>query len=210
MTRSGWQSCTTRSGRGRSRSAWVPRSDQPRVGRQAVEHQRLGRAREQGLAAVAEIAQPRGAVDGRAGVVAFIAQLDLAGVHADPQPDRRQRRALHVQRRRQRIGCAGECRDEAVALALLDRAHAVVGGDDGRHDVVEPSDARLSSPSGWVSHSRVEPSTSANSNVTVPVGKRPLTPSSLQSTSGVSARGSISLMLASMRPHKPQNISTNA
>jgi hypothetical protein len=44
--------------------------------------------------------------------------------------------------------------------------------------------------SGWVSHSRVEPSTSANSNVTVPVGKRPLTPSSLQS---------ISLMLASMR-----------
>src|ERR1700730_7750699 len=54
--------------------------------------------------------------------------------------------------------------------------------------------------SGWVSQSRVEPSTSASSNVTVPVGKRPLTPSSLQSTSGISARGSISLMLASMRP----------
>ena len=52
--------------------------------------------------------------------------------------------------------------------------------------------------SGWVSHSRVEPSTSANSNVTVPVGNSPLTPSSLQSTSGISARGSISLMLASM------------
>src|ERR1700733_1899833 len=53
--------------------------------------------------------------------------------------------------------------------------------------------------SGWVSQSRVEPSTSANSNVTVPVGNRPLTSSSLQSTSGVSARGSISLMLASMQ-----------
>src|SRR6201987_964464 len=54
--------------------------------------------------------------------------------------------------------------------------------------------------SGWVSHSRVEPSTSANSNVTVPVGNNPLTSSSLQSIRGVSARGSISLMLASMRP----------
>src|SRR5580693_2484760 len=64
--------------------------------------------------------------------------------------------------------------------------------------------------SGWVSQSRVEPSTSASSNVTVPVGNSPLTPSSLQSTSGRSARGSISLMLASMRPHPPQNISTNA
>ena len=53
--------------------------------------------------------------------------------------------------------------------------------------------------SGWVSHSRVEPSTSANSSVTVPVGKSPLTPRSLQSTSGASARGSISLMLTSMR-----------
>ena len=51
---------------------------------------------------------------------------------------------------------------------------------------------------GWVSQSLVEPSTSANSNVTVPVGNSPLTLSSLQSTSGVSARGSISLMLASM------------
>src|SRR5271166_6223520 len=54
--------------------------------------------------------------------------------------------------------------------------------------------------SGWASHSRVEPSTSANSNVTVPVCNRPLTSSWLQSIRGVSARGSISLMLASMRP----------
>jgi hypothetical protein len=49
-----------------------------------------------------------------------------------------------------------------------------------------------------VSQSRVEPSTSARSSVTVPVGRSPLTPSSLQFTSAVS-HGSISLLLASMR-----------
>src|SRR5262249_44127610 len=43
---------------------------------------------------------------------------------------------------------------------------------------------------GWLSHKRVDPSTSARSNVTVPVGS-PLTPSSLHS---------IALMLTSMRP----------
>src|SRR6516225_8028208 len=51
--------------------------------------------------------------------------------------------------------------------------------------------------SGSVCHSRVEPSTSAKSNVTVPVGSS-LTPRSLQ-FNGVSARGSVPLMLASMR-----------
>src|SRR6516164_983843 len=40
--------------------------------------------------------------------------------------------------------------------------------------------------SGWVCHSRVELSTSAKSSVTVPVGRSPLTPSSLQ-FNGVSA-----------------------
>ena len=76
---------------------------QPRVGREPVEDHRFRRAGEQGLAAVAEIAQSRGAVDGGAGVVAFVAQLDFAGVQADPQPDRRQWRALHFQRRGQRV-----------------------------------------------------------------------------------------------------------
>jgi hypothetical protein len=65
-------------------------------------------------------------------------------------------------------------------------------------------------PTDERSHSRVEPSTSANSSVTVPVGKSPLTPRSLQSTNGPSARGSISLMLASMQPPGRQNISENA
>ena len=65
--------------------------------------------------------------------------------------------------------------------------------------LIEPCERGRHLARAGVSHSRVEPSTSANSNVTVPVGNRPLTPSSLQSTSGVSTRGSISLMLASMR-----------
>ena len=173
---------------------------QPHTVGEPVDHQLLGRARQHRLAAVGQIAQPRGAVDRRAGVVTLIAQLHLAGVHPDAQPDRGQRRPLQLQRSRHRIGGAGERRHEAVALALLDRAHPVMGGDDIRHRPGSDARSRRSSRSGWVSHSRVEPSTSANSSVTVPVGKSPLTPRSLQSTSGASARGSISLMLASMRP----------
>ena len=59
--------------------------------------------------------------------------------------------------------------------------------------------------SGCVCHSRVEPSTSASSNVTVPVGSS-LTPKSLQFNGGVSAR---SLMLASVRSPEAANISEN-
>ena len=51
----------------------------------------------------------------------------------------------------------------------------------------------------WFSHSRVDPSTSASSSVTVPLGSGSLTPRSLQFTSGVSPRRSFWLMLASMR-----------
>jgi hypothetical protein len=63
---------------------------------------------------------------------------------------------------------------------------------------------------GCASQSRVEPSTSARTNVTVPVGKSPLTLSSLQSTRGVSVRGSNSLMLVSMRLPQTGNIGENA
>lgn len=41
--------------------------------------------------------------------------------------------------------------------------------------------------SGRVSHSRVEPSTSASSNVTVPVGSNSTTPKSSQVSGGISA-----------------------
>ena len=60
-----------------------------------------------------------------------------------------------------------------------------------------------SSASGSDSHSRVDPSISASSSVTVPVGSS-LTPRSLQFN--VSARGSGPLMLASMRSPETANI----
>ena len=110
LRRSGWHSCTTRSGRGRSRSGWVPRSvSQASAGSWSTTRS-LGRARQHGLAAVGQIAQPRGAVDRRADVVALVAQLHLAGVHADAQPDRRQRRPLQLQRARHRVGWRGRTR----------------------------------------------------------------------------------------------------
>ncbi|BBY39214.1 hypothetical protein MMAN_33480 [Mycobacterium mantenii] len=55
---------------------------QPGIGRQPVDHQRLGGTGQYGLPAVREVAQPRGSVDGGPGVVAGVAQLDLPGVHA--------------------------------------------------------------------------------------------------------------------------------
>ena len=64
----------------------------------AIDDQILSRARQHGLATVGQIAQPRGAVDRRTDVIAFVAQLHLAGVHADAQPDRGQRRPLQLQR----------------------------------------------------------------------------------------------------------------
>ena len=63
--------------------------------------------------------------------------------------------------------------------------------------------------SGCVCHRPVEPSTSASSSVTVPVGSS-LTPRSLQFTDGMSARGSDLLMLASMRAGDRRNISGSA
>ena len=74
-----------------------------------------------------------------------------------------------------------------------------------RHPVKARSSRATASviSSGSVSHSRVDPSTSASSSVTVPVGSS-LTPRSLQFT--VSTRGSGPLMLASMWPSEVANI----
>ena len=55
-----------------------------------VDDKRFRRAREHRLAAVGKVAEPGGAVDRRSDVVAFIAQLHVAGVQADAQLDRRQ------------------------------------------------------------------------------------------------------------------------
>jgi hypothetical protein len=69
---------------------------------------------------------------------------------------------------------------------------SIVGGEHATRDDI----AAAFIVSGWVSHRRVEPSTSASSNVTVPVG------SSLMSSMSEMSEGSlqlVSLMLASMR-----------
>ena len=99
------------------------------VGKLVLDHF-LGRGRDDGLAAVCQVAQPSGLVDRRARVVALVAQLHVAGVHPDPQLDRRQIRPLQLQRACHRIAGPGERGDEAVAFALFDRAHAVVLGDE--------------------------------------------------------------------------------
>ena len=90
-----------------------------------------------------EIAQPCGAVDRRADVVSFVAQLHVAGVHADAQLDRRQRRTLQLQCACHRVGRAGERDDETVTLALLDRPHTTVGCDSFGQGVVEAFDGGL-------------------------------------------------------------------
>ena len=85
-----------------------------------------------------QIPQPGRAVDRRAGVVTLIAQLHLTGMHPNAQPDRSQRRPLQLHRGRHRIRSTGERRHKTVALTLLDRAHAVMGGDDVTDHLVEP------------------------------------------------------------------------
>jgi hypothetical protein len=53
--------------------------------------------------------------------------LYVAGVQADAEFDQCQRRALQVECAGHRVGGPGERDDEAVAFALLDGPHAVVG-----------------------------------------------------------------------------------
>ena len=107
------------------------------VRRELVDDKRFRRTRQHRLAAVREVAQPGGAVDRRADVVAFVAQVHVAGVHADAQLDRCQRRPLQLQCACHGVGGAGERDDEAVALALLDGPHTVVSGDSIGQYLVE-------------------------------------------------------------------------
>jgi hypothetical protein len=89
--------------------------NQPGAGWKIVGDDFLGRAGEHRLAAVGQIAQARSAVNGRSDVVAFVTQLDLAGVQTDPQPDRRQGCQLQIKGTRDRVAAAVERYDQAVA-----------------------------------------------------------------------------------------------
>ena len=154
---------------------------QPRVGRQPVDNQISGGARQHGLAAVRQIAQVCGPVDGRTDVVALVAQPHLPGMHADTQPDRGQRCALQLQRTRHRVAGTRERDHEVIALALFDGR--TPSWTAMMSHTVRSSRAMAAVISfGWVCHSLVEPSTSASSNVTVPVGTARSRPDRLGST----------------------------
>ena len=175
---------------------------QPRIGREPVEHQIACRAGQHGLAAVRQIAQPRGAVDGRADVVALVASAARrrcarrCAAGSDP------RVPLQLQRTRHGVAGTSEHDHKTVALALFDRPHPAMGGDDIRQGAVELRDRSGHLLRPVVPQPR-EPSTSAISSVTVPVGSNSLTPRSLPLNSGVSPRDSISLMLGRKQPHTP-------
>ena len=83
-----------------------------------------------GLTAVRQIPDSRRLVDRGTRVVAFVAHLHFAGVHADAQLDRRQVSSLQIERTCHCIAGPCEGSHEAVALALLDRADAAVLGNE--------------------------------------------------------------------------------
>ncbi len=114
--------------------------DQPRIGRQAVFDQFLGDPRHDGLAAVRQIAKSRRLVDGRSRVIAFVAQLNVTGVHAHPKSDRRHVATLQIQRAGDRVACMRERGHETVAFALFDRSNPAMFGDQLPCGAVEQRD----------------------------------------------------------------------
>jgi hypothetical protein len=113
---------------------------QPGAGRQMVGNDLLSCAGENGLAAVRQVAQACGPIDGRPEVIAFVTQLDLACVQTDPQPDRRQGCQLQVEGARDRVTTTIERDDEAVAFALLNRPHTTMRSNDLGECAVESCD----------------------------------------------------------------------
>lgn len=110
---------------------------QPGALRQIVDHQLLGGRGQHRLAAVRQIPYPRRPVDRGPHVVGRVAELNLTGVQADPQPQRRQRRPLQRQRTCGRVAGPGERDDETVALALFDGTHSAVAVDEPRQRRVQ-------------------------------------------------------------------------
>ena len=110
---------------------------QPGTLRQAVDDEVVRGPGHHRLAAVGEIAQAGRPVHGRAHVVALVAQLRLAGVEADTEPDGGQRGPLQIEGAGHGFGGAGEGDHEAVALALLHGAHPSMAGDRFTEDAIE-------------------------------------------------------------------------
>ena len=61
-------------------------------------------------------------------------------MHTDAQSDRRQRCPLQFQRTHHRVACARERQHKTVTLALLDRTHTTMGGDQVSKRGIEPCD----------------------------------------------------------------------
>jgi hypothetical protein len=104
--------------------------DQPRIRRQPADDHLLRRRRQYSLSSVRQVAQTSGLVDGRPDVVRFTTQSHLTCMYTDAHPDRCQRRPLQIQCARHRVAGMGERNHETVAFTLLNRPHAVMGGDD--------------------------------------------------------------------------------
>ena len=68
-----------------------PQVAQARAVGQGVGHELAGRLRHHRLAAMGQVAEPGGADDGRADVVALVPAHHIAGMHPEAQPQRRRR-----------------------------------------------------------------------------------------------------------------------
>lgn len=121
-----------------------PQLRQPRAGGQVVDDHRLSRTRQHSLTPVCQVPQPAGAVDGRSDIARLatvrIAQLDIAGVQTDAQPDWREVGTLQGECTGHRIAGPVESDDEAVAFALVDRADSVMRADKITQGAVQPRD----------------------------------------------------------------------
>ncbi len=105
---------------------------------QLIGHEVVGGLRQDGLTSVRDRAQPR-ASDDRGALIGALAGLHLARVQRQPHPERRAADPLPLERERtrERVRRTGERGDEAVALALLERQHAVVRGHALAHHFAE-------------------------------------------------------------------------
>ena len=169
---------------------------QPGVGRQPIENQIFGCARQHGLPPMGQIAQPRGPVDGRADVVALVTQLHHPGMHADAQPESGPAvPSATPGRTPPRCWLRVNATTKLSPSPCSTRPHTMMGGDDLTHRAIDRAARwRPSSPP-------VGSATAASSPRRRPAATSPF-PSEARSHPGRSsskpcpARGSVPLMLS--------------